>query len=98
VDYNCLWSDLGQFVARVRDRDEGEERGERKRRKLSLPEWQALGYDLHSLFADPLFIDPDKGDYRVRPESPALKLGFVNFDMDTFGLSEGFPQVWADEA
>jgi len=98
VDYNCLWSDLGQFVARVRDRDEGEERGERKRRKLSLPEWQVLGYDLHSVFADPLFVDPARGDYRVRPESPALKLGFVNFDMDGFGLSEDFPQVWAKKA
>ncbi len=33
-----------------------------------------------------IFIDPAQGDYRVRPESPALKLGFKNFPMDQFGL------------
>jgi hypothetical protein len=98
IDYNCLWSDMGVFVARVRDRDEGEERGERKRRKLSLAQWQELGYDRHSVFADPLFVDPANGDYRVRPDSPALALGFVNFPMDTFGLAGDFPQVWVDEA
>ena len=52
---------------------------------MSLAEWQARGLDLGSVFADPLFIDPAKGDYRVRPNSPALKLGFKNFPMDQFG-------------
>jgi membrane-associated protease RseP (regulator of RpoE activity) len=33
-----------------------------------------------------LFIDPDSGDYRVREDSPALKLGFQNFPMDRFGV------------
>ena len=33
-----------------------------------------------------MFVDPAKEDYRVRPESPALKLGFQNFDMTRVGL------------
>ena len=27
-----------------------------------------------------------KGDYRVQPNSPALRLGFRNFPMDNFGV------------
>ena len=49
-------------------------------------QWQVMGFDRHSVFADPLFMDPDNGDYRVKPESPALKLGFKNFDMKSFGV------------
>lgn len=47
--------------------------------------WQRLGYDAHSVFADPLFADPRHGDFRVRDGSPALKIGFQNFPMDQFG-------------
>ena len=44
------------------------------------------GCDAHSIVGDPLFVDPAKGDYRVRDGSPALKLGFQNFPMDQFGV------------
>ena len=56
--------------------------------------WQAMGFDTHSVFADPLFVDPESNDYRVRSESPALKLGFQNFPMGTWRLTEEFPDVW----
>ena len=46
----------------------------------------ANGCDANSLVGDPLFVDPVKGDYRVRDDSPALKLGFQNFPMDRFGV------------
>jgi hypothetical protein len=42
--------------------------------------------DAHSLEADARFADPAAGDYRVKDASPALKLGFVNFPMDQFGV------------
>ncbi|MFI5379119.1 MAG: PDZ domain-containing protein [Tepidisphaerales bacterium] len=42
--------------------------------------------DAHSIVADAMFIDPAAGDFRVKEGSPALKLGFVNFPMDQFGV------------
>ncbi|HUT88999.1 MAG TPA: signaling protein [Thermoguttaceae bacterium] len=44
------------------------------------------GCDADSLVGDPLFVDAANGDFRVRDGSPALKLGFVNFPMDQFGV------------
>ena len=42
--------------------------------------------DAHSLQGDAMFVDPTTGDYRIKPNSPALSLGFVNFDMHSFGV------------
>jgi hypothetical protein len=49
---------------------------------------QASGLDAGSLAADALFVDPARGDYRVKEGSTALKLGFVNFAMDRFGVQK----------
>jgi hypothetical protein len=46
------------------------------------------GRDEHSIVADAQFMDPARGDYRVREGSPALALGFVNFAMDQFGVQK----------
>lgn len=57
-----------------------------------LPNRQALeksnegGRDLRSAAGFPGFQDPSRGDYRVGPASPALKVGFRNFEMDRFGV------------
>jgi parallel beta-helix repeat protein len=37
--------------------------------------WQRLGYDTHSVFEDPLFVDAARDDFGLRPDSPPLKLG-----------------------
>lgn len=47
---------------------------------------QQSGRDEHSILADARFVDPARGDYRVKDGSPALALGFVNFPMDQFGV------------
>ncbi len=44
------------------------------------------GGDQHSISVDAQFVDPSQGDYRVKPGSPALRLGFKNFPMDQFGV------------
>ena len=38
------------------------------------------------LDADPKFVDPAKGDYRLQSDSPALKLGFEPIPFDEIGL------------
>ncbi|MEI6820280.1 MAG: PDZ domain-containing protein, partial [Verrucomicrobiota bacterium] len=55
---------------------------------FALKEAQDKGWDANSLVGDPMFIDPAKGDFRVREDSPALKLGFKNFSMDRFGVKK----------
>ncbi|KJD37217.1 signaling protein [Tamlana sedimentorum] len=47
-----------------------------------------LGWDQNSTFGDPMFINPEKGDFRVKENSPALKIGFKNFPMDQFGVKK----------
>jgi hypothetical protein len=42
--------------------------------------------DAHSTAGDPRFLDPARGDYRVREDSPALTVGFTNFPMNEFGV------------
>ena len=47
--------------------------------------WRTEGFDQHSIVADPLFVNPGRGDYRLRPESPALKLGFKPIPVERIG-------------
>ncbi len=51
----------------------------------SFAEWQAAGQDKGSLIADPLFVEPQKGDFRLRPGSPADKIGFKPWDFSAVG-------------
>lgn len=44
--------------------------------------------DLNSAFGEANFIDAAKGDFRVADNSEALKIGFVNFAMDQFGVQK----------
>ncbi len=48
--------------------------------------WQAKGYDVGSIVADPLFVAPAAGDFRLKPGSPALALGFKPIDPAAAGL------------
>ena len=53
----------------------------------SFADWQKRGFDAHSIVADPLFVDPAKDNYALRPDSPALKLGFKPIDTTGIGLT-----------
>lgn len=53
--------------------------------KYSFEEWKAKGLDRSSIIGDPLFVDPDNGDFTLKPESPAFKLGFRPIDVSEVG-------------
>ncbi|MDD2762834.1 MAG: right-handed parallel beta-helix repeat-containing protein [Opitutaceae bacterium] len=50
------------------------------------------GVEIHSLFADPLFSDLENENFLLKPESPALKLGFEQIDITEAGLTRDFPK------
>ncbi|TXK83785.1 hypothetical protein [Paenibacillus sp. N3.4] len=85
MDSNLFYNDLGHFLATVHFRPLGS-----SSKTFTLEEWQTLGLDRNSVYGDPLFVDPEQGDYRVKDESPALKLGFKNFEMNRFGLLQDY--------
>lgn len=47
---------------------------------------QRYKIDSNSIYGDAMFINASKGDYRLKPGSPALKAGFKNFPME-FGVT-----------
>ncbi len=53
--------------------------------KDTLEEWQKRGQDAHSIVADPLFVDPAHGNFTLKPDSPAAKIGFVPIDLSQVG-------------
>jgi len=48
----------------------------------SFEDWQKRGHDRNSIYADPMFVDPDHFDFRLKPESPALQRGFEPINLD----------------
>ena len=70
MDFNLYWDPRGQEIKFDRD---------------SLEDWRRRGHDVHSVIADPLFADPANGDFTLKPESPALKLGFKPIDISKVG-------------
>jgi len=47
--------------------------------------WKSTGFDQHSIIDDPLFMNPEKDDYRLKPESPAFKLDFQPIPIEEIG-------------
>ena len=77
-DYNLYW-DFGGRPVTFHER--------------SFEEWQATGQDTHSIVADPLFVNPAAGDYRLKEGSPAIKIGFEPLDYSRAGrLTKTTPQ------
>ncbi len=82
MDDNCYWNAAGQEVTFA---------------GLSRDEWrQQKGHDQHSIIADPGFVDVKNLDFRLKPDSPALKIGFTPFDYTKAGVY-GDP-IWIEKA
>jgi hypothetical protein len=59
---------------------------------VTFADWQAKGNDTGSVMADPLFANAKARDFRLRPGSPALRLGFQQTDRSQIGLYG--PRAW----
>jgi hypothetical protein len=51
-----------------------------------LKQQRADGVERNSIFADPLFYDAYNGDFRIKPDSPALLMGFLEFTLENAGV------------
>ncbi len=49
-------------------------------------QWQAAGFDRNSFISDPLFVSPEKGDFRLKFNSPAFRLGFQPIPYERIGI------------
>jgi hypothetical protein len=70
LDYNLYWNAAGETVTFS---------------GLSLTQWQQKGQDLHSVIADPEFVDPEHGDFRFRSPEIAQRIGFRPILFTDFG-------------
>ncbi|HON08878.1 MAG TPA: right-handed parallel beta-helix repeat-containing protein, partial [Verrucomicrobiota bacterium] len=52
----------------------------------TLQQWQEMGKDKGSIIADPLFVDGEHYDFRLKRGSPVFKLGFKPFDYSKAGV------------
>ncbi|MEI6049171.1 MAG: right-handed parallel beta-helix repeat-containing protein [Bacteroidota bacterium] len=70
-DYNCYWD--------TRTKDVGFA-------DKSFSDWQKSGKDIHSIIADPLFVNPAAFDFHLKNLSVAKKIKFVPFDYSKAGV------------
>ena len=56
--------------------------------KETLKHNQSKGADANSRAVDPMFVDPENGDFRFKPGSPALEMGIKPIDFSKVGLRE----------
>lgn len=85
-DYNLIWSFGNKIATGYTPVAAGKQGAVEASETDTWATWRADGFDTHSLVADPLFVNPDQDDYRLRSGSPALKLGFKPIPVDRIGL------------
>ena len=56
----------------------------------TLDQWRQRGHDQHSRIADPQFLAPGENDFRLKQNSPALKLGFKPVDPAEIGVRKRY--------
>jgi len=53
---------------------------------------QAQGVAHTDAYANPMFVNLKDGDFRLKPDSPALKMGIRQIDLKGVGLTKDFPK------
>ena len=80
----------GRTIARVKDADTDYNiyfsKTNPSQGDLMLTKQRLDGVDENSQATDPLFIDPENGDFRLAPNSPAHKMGIIPIDLSKIGL------------
>ncbi len=71
LDFNCYWDEAVGAALFAGN---------------TLEQWREKGQDKHSIIADPLFENPKEFDFRLKPDSPALDVGFEPIDTSGIGL------------
>jgi hypothetical protein len=71
LDYNDYWNAANQPITFA---------------GMSYDAWKQKGQDVHSVIADPGFVDPPHGDFRLKPGSTAEKIGFRPIDPSVSAL------------
>ena len=66
--------------------------GEPSKSEQFLKQQQKKGVEQHSISVDPLFVDIEKGDFRFKSNSLAMKLGIEPIDTSQIGLTDDFPK------
>ncbi len=55
----------------------------------SLKAWQeTTGKDRHTIFKDPLYVDPENWDFRLKPDSPNIGAGKDGATIGALGVAE----------
>lgn len=62
----------------------------------SFAEWKESGKDIHSIIADPLFVNPSTFDFNLRKNSPSRKINYIPFDYSGAGVYG--PEEWKNLA
>jgi hypothetical protein len=81
MDKNCYWNASGEQI---------------KPAGMTFEQWRQKGHDRNSIIADPLFADPERFNFRMDPNSPALATGFKPFDYSKAGVYGS--QAWRRKA
>jgi hypothetical protein len=86
IERNLYWSTQAEDAVRFNDWSSRILKDQPKIEGISFSQWQELGRDQDSVVADPGFVDPEAGDFRLGQNSPATATGFETFDYARAGL------------
>jgi Right handed beta helix region len=70
---------------------DGQQPSHLTRKDYTWAEWTQMGRDEGSQWADPGFQNLDQRDFRLRGDSPAVKLGFKPWDLTLAGVKKADP-------